>query len=137
MAERRNKRTLSIAVVTFAVIGLLLAWYYAAANYDYDALAGVYVFERNDERCVLDLRPDRSFKEQLSQSGNVRNVEGTWRRYGESHVAFSQTFFTVSGQERNANGEAHGDFEKQLGLFPVLTLAPLPDGPRFRKRLLH
>lgn len=32
---------------------------------------------------------------------------------------------------------SHGEFEKRLGLFPVLTLAPLPEGPQFRKRLLR
>jgi hypothetical protein len=137
MMGRRNKRLISIAVIAFAVIVLFVAWYYVAANYDYRALAGVYVFERNDERCVLDLRSDRTFKEQLSYSGDVRNAEGTWHRYGESHVSFSQPFLKVSGQELNASGEAHGEFEKRLGLFPVLTLAPLPDGPRLRKRLLH
>jgi len=137
MAERRSKRTISIAVSTIAVIGLFMAWYYVAANYDYGVLAGTYVFERNDEKCVLDLRSDRSFSEQLSQSGNIRYVQGTWHRYGESHVSFSQTFLTVSGQELNESGEAHGEFEKRIGLFPVLTLAPLPDGPRFRRRLLR
>jgi hypothetical protein len=136
MAHRRSKRILRIAV-TLAVIGLLLAWYHVAANNDYGALSGVYVFERNDERCVLDLRPDRSFTEELSDSRNIRNVEGTWHRYGQSHVSFSQTFLKVSGQELNASGEAHGEFEKRLGIFPILILAPLPDGPRFRKRLLH
>jgi hypothetical protein len=136
MAERGNKRTIFIAA-TIAFIGLFVAWYHTAANYDYDALAGVYVFERNDERCVLDLRPDRTFQEQLSRSGSVRTAEGTWHRYGESHVSFSQTFLTVSGQELNASGEAHGEFEKRLGLFPMLTLAPLPDGPRLHKRLLR
>jgi hypothetical protein len=137
MAERRNKRLVSIVIVTVVAIGLFAAWYYVAANYDYGTLAGVYIFERNDERCVLDLRPDRSFREQLSYSGNIRQAEGTWHRYGEAHVSFSQTFLTVLGQELNASGEAHGDFEKRLGVFPVLTLAPLPNGPTFRKRLLH
>ena len=57
-------------------------------------------------------------------SGSVRKAEGTWHRYGESHVSFSQTFLTVSGQELNGSGEAHGEFEKRLGIFPVLTQAP-------------
>src|SRR5215471_7548808 len=129
MADRPNKRLVSIAIAMFVAIGLFASWYYIAANYDYGALAGVYIFERNGERCLLDLRADRSFKEQLSSSGNIRQAEGTWHRYGESHVSFSQTFLTVSGQELNASGETHGDFEKRLGLFLVLTLAPLPEGP--------
>ena len=56
--------------------------------------------------------------------------------YGESHVSFSREFLTISGQEVNAEGEAHGEFSKTLGLLPCLILAPLPDGPRFRKKLL-
>ena len=117
-------------------IGLSVAWYYVAANYDYDALAGVYVLDRNGERCLLDLQPDHSFKEELTHAGTFQRVAGTWHRYGQSHVSCSHEFLKVSGQELNAGGEAHGQFEKRLGLFPVLTLAPLPDGPEFRKRLL-
>jgi hypothetical protein len=46
----------------------------------------------------------------------------------------SKEFLKLSGQEFNALGEAHGQFEKSLGLVPYLTLALLPDGPTLRKK---
>jgi hypothetical protein len=55
----------------------------------------------------------------------------------EAHVSFSSEFLKVSGQELDAAGEAHGQFDKTLGLLPYLTLAPLPDGPAFRRKWLR
>jgi hypothetical protein len=67
--------------------------------------------------------------------GDVQKAQGTWHRYGQAHVSFSSEFLIVSGQELNADHEAHGEFGKTAGLLPFLTLAPLPDGPRFAKSL--
>jgi hypothetical protein len=134
VATPRKKHLITAGALVLLVVVLFVGWYSIAANYDYGALAGVYVLDENGERCVLDLRSDRSFTEELVHSGHVQRVAGTWSRYGQAHVSFSHEFLTVSGQELNATGEAHGEFHKQLGVFPVLTLAPLPDGPRFRKR---
>jgi hypothetical protein len=135
-AKQRSRRRVTLAVLALLAVVLFIAWYTVAANYDYSALAGVYVLNQNGERCVLNLRSDRSFTEELTQSGNIQRAAGTWHRYGQAHVSFSLDFLRVSGQELNASGEAHGQFEKSLGLFPVLTLAPLPNGPQFRKRLV-
>src|SRR5258705_2340850 len=55
-----------------------------AANYDYGALAGVYVLNHDGEKCILDLRSDRTFTEELTHSGNVQRATGNWHRYGES-----------------------------------------------------
>jgi hypothetical protein len=112
-------------------------WYSVAANYDYGALAGTYVFHGNGETCTLYLRPDRTFVQELSRSGEIKKSQGHWHRYGESHVSFSNEFLKLSGEELNAAGEAHGEFGKTLEIFPYLVLAPLPDGPRFHKRLFH
>jgi hypothetical protein len=135
-AKRQNNRRVTVAVLALLVLVLFIGWYTVAANYDYSALAGVYVLNQNGERCVLDLRSDRSFTEELTQPGNIQRAAGTWHRYGQAHVTFSREFLRVSGQELNASGEAHGQFEKSLGSFPVLTLGPLPNGPQFRKRLV-
>jgi hypothetical protein len=117
--QRKNR--LFAPVLLFLLVVLFIGWY--AANYDYDALAGVYVLDHNGERCVLDLHSDRSFTEELVHSGDIQKAAGRWYRYGQSHVSFSHEFLKVSGQELNASGEAHGEFEKRLGVFPVLTLA--------------
>ena len=124
---------MTIGIVTG--LALLMAWYAVAADYDYGALAGTYVLSENGVQCTLRLAPDHTFTEETGDSTNHRIVQGQWRRYGESHVSFSSQFIKISGEELNAAGEAHGQFEKILGIWPVLILAPLPDGPRFRRHL--
>jgi len=116
-------------------IALFAVWYSVAANYDYGALAGSYVFHGNGETCTLQLRPDRTFVQELNRSGRTQKSEGQWHRYGEAHVSFSDEFLKVSGEEVNADGQAHGQFDKRFGIFPVLILAPLPSGPQFHKKL--
>jgi hypothetical protein len=118
-------------------IALCVIWYSVASNYDYSALAGTYVFHRNGESCTLYLRPDQTFVQELSRSGEIQRSQGRWHRYGESHVSFSDEFLKVSGEKMNAAGQTHGEFDKWLGMFPTLVLAPLPDGPKFRKKLFR
>jgi len=114
-------------------VALFAIWYSVASNYDYSALAGTYVFHGNGESCTLYLRPDQTFVQELSRSGEIQRSQGRWHRYGESHVSFSAEFLTISGEELNAGGEAHGEFDRVLGIIPKLVLAPLPGGPTFRK----
>jgi hypothetical protein len=123
-------------------IGLLLlvvfgVWYSIAANYDYGALAGTYVFQGTDETCKLYLGADRTFVEEIIRSGQTQKSAGHWNRYGEAHVSFSSEFLKLSNEELDASGQAHGQFDKTLGLFPTLVLAPLPDGPRFHKKWIN
>ncbi len=129
-----GKRTTIAAVVT-VVLTFLLGWYVVAANYGYSSLAGTYVYDQNGEKCTLRLQPDGSFSEELVQKGNSQKAKGTWHRYGEAHVSFSNGFLKISGQELNQNGEAHGQFDKTLGFFPSLTLAPTDRGPRLKRKL--
>jgi hypothetical protein len=116
---------------------ILWVWYSVAANYDYDALAGRYIFHGDGESCTLYLRPDHTFVQELSRSGEVHKSQGQWHRYGEAHVSFSNGFLKLSGEQMNADGQAHGQFDKTLGILPNLVLAPLPNGPRFRKQLFR
>jgi hypothetical protein len=121
----------------FLLAALFWGWYSVAANYDYGALAGTYVFHGKGETCTLHLRPDRTFVQELSRSGEIKKSQGHWHRYGESHVSFSEEFLKLSGEEMNTAGQAHGEFDKLLGIFPTLVLAPLPNGPKFHKKLLR
>ncbi|WP_213804817.1 hypothetical protein [Granulicella sp. dw_53] len=132
------KKFARFGVVLMLLVSAFVGWYSIAANYDYGALSGTYTINRNGEQCTLHLRPDQTFTEELKREGVAQQkAEGRWRRYGQAHVSFSGEFLKVSGQELNASGEAHGQFDKALGLFLSLTLAPLPDGPTFRKKLFH
>ena len=130
---QQMKRLVRVGGVLVVVAVAFVGWYSIAANYDYGALSGTYTLSRNGEKCTLHLRPDQTFSEELNREGVAQKAEGRWRRYGEAHVSFSGEFLKVSGQELNAAGESHGQFNKRLGLMRSLTLAPLPDGPTFQK----
>lgn len=115
---------------------LFCVWYSIAANYSYAALEGTYDYKGKGETCTLYLRSNHTFLQEFRRSGNVQKAQGTWNRYGQSHVSFSQEFLKMSGEEMNADGQAHGQFQKNLGIFPIMVVAPLPDGPHFHRRLL-
>ena len=132
-------KTIFARLVLWILLAIVLfcAWWCVAFNYGYGALAGTYVFHGSGEVCTLYLRPDRTFVQELSRSGEIKKSQGHWHRYGESHVSFSNEFLKLSGEEMNAAGEAHGEFGKTLGIFPYLVLAPLPNGPQFHEKLFH
>jgi hypothetical protein len=124
-------------VLLLLVFPVAWGWYVVAADYDYQALSGTYIFSGGGEQCTLHLRPNETFTQVLSRGGKSQSVQGTWHRYGESHVSFSKEFLPLVGEDLNPLGEPHGQFDKTLGFFPALTLAPLPDGPTFRKQLFR
>jgi len=125
-----------VGTVLFLILAFW-AWYSIAANYDYGAVAGTYIFRGNGETCTLHLHADRSFEQELSRSGATQKAHGHWHRYGQSHVSFSSEFLELFGEEMNAGGEAHGQFEKLIGIFPTLVLAPIPKGPKFHRKLFR
>jgi hypothetical protein len=129
-----RKFLLGVGCGLLLVLVLFELWYSHAANYDYSALSGTYTFDRDSDKCTLHLRRNQTFSEELNRGGVVQKAEGRWRRYGKAHVSFSGEFLIVSGQKLDAAGEADGQFDKKLGLFPYITLAPLPDGPTFHKK---
>ena len=133
--KTKAPRRASIAILLSGV--LFVIWYSVAANYDYGALAGTYVSHSNGATCILQLKPDRTFVEEVNRPGGTQRSEGHWRRYGEAHVAFSKEFLTLPGEETNAEGEADGEFDKRLGIFPTLVLAPVPNGPVLHKKFLR
>jgi hypothetical protein len=138
--EGRNRQMKVFIRVSVGILSALLLfslWYSVAANYDYGALAGTYVFRGNGEICTLYLRPDGTFLQELERSGQTQKAAGRWRRYGEAHVSFSSEFVKIENEELNASAEAHGEFQKSFGLFTKLVLAPVPDGPTFYKRWLR
>jgi hypothetical protein len=131
------KAFIRVSVGIVSALLLFSLWYSVAANYDYGALAGTYVFRGNDEACTLYLRPDQTFLQELKRSGHTQKAAGRWHRYGEAGVAFSSEFVKLQSEELSAAGEAHGEFQKSFGLFKKLVLAPVPDGPTFYKRWLR
>ena len=128
------KKPVRIIGACLLAVFAFFAWYYIAANYDYKALSGTYVYQTNNETCVLYLYPNRTFIQEVNDKGRIQRVQGHWSRFGEAHVAFSSEFLRLPSQDFDASGQAHGEFEKVLGLFPKLSLAPIPGGPTLHKR---
>ncbi|SNS27990.1 hypothetical protein SAMN05421770_101319 [Granulicella rosea] len=124
-------------VLLLLVLPIAWGWYVVAADYDYSALSGTYVFSGGGEKCILRLEPNETFTQILSRDGKTSSVQGSWHRYGEAHVSFSAEFIPLVGEDLKPLGAPHGQFDKTFGFFPSLTLAPLPDGPTFRKKLFR
>jgi len=114
---------LRVSCGIFLAIALFFFWYSVAADYGYRALSGTYTFSSNEERSTLILKSDHSFQQELSVHGKLESATGTWRRIGESGVAFSKEFLIVSGQEPGADRTAYGEFHKNYGFLVSLTLS--------------
>jgi hypothetical protein len=122
---------------------LLAGWWFIASNYDYDALAGTYVFHGDGVTSTLVLRKDTTFHQTNVAHGVKTQADGQWRRIGEGGVNFSSEFLRVPGakdylEELPGQGDGgpedhqfFGDFSKFLGLYPSLELR---GGPVFHKR---
>jgi hypothetical protein len=137
--EESMSKTIFLRMASGVVLSIVLicVWYGVASNYGYGSLAGTYIFHGDGEICTLSLRPDQTYVEELTRSNETQKSQGQWHRYGQAHVSFSNEFLKLSREELNAEGHAHGQFEKTLGLLPTLVLAPLPKGPRFHRRLFR
>lgn len=125
-----------MGIIVLAIV-LFTVWYFVAANYDYGALSGQYVFRGDGEVCVLSLRSDGTFTQEVSRSGEVQRSQGHWHRIGEAGVSFTDEFMRLPGGELDESGKIYGEFDKTLGIFPKLVLSPSPDGPTLRRRVLH
>jgi hypothetical protein len=119
-AIRISALVIGALVVLWFCFGL---WYVIATDYGDNVVSGTYCLAQNGEVSTLVVKPDHTFQQQLTRAGKVAKATGTWRTFGEGHVAFSTEFIVVSGQELGANRTAYGEFHKTLGLFPAyLTL---------------
>ena len=134
-----KKKRLPIRLIAggFSFLAVLCIWYSIATDYDYGALAGTYRFHGGAETCILHLQADGTFQQEITRPSGASKSQGRWHRYGQSHVSFSAQFQTLVGEELNSAGEAHGQFEKTLGIFPELVLAPLANGPKFHRVIFH
>jgi hypothetical protein len=132
--ERKVAAWIGIVFLLAVVVGTF--WYWEGENFSDGAVSGTYIHHTNGETSTLVLKPDRSFQQELDVAGTVRHAEGSWRVSGEGHIAFSGEFLRVSGEEMSPAGQAYGQIENWFGVVSI-TLAPNPDGPRFRKKLLR
>lgn len=115
----------AFAKATGAVVFLLalfVLWYTVASDYGDGVTSGTYHLSQNGETSTLVLKPDHTFRQELSRSGELRRAEGSWRRIGEGGVVFSKEFLAVSGQELDPDGTAIADLKKKFGFLVSLEM---------------
>ncbi|HVT95901.1 MAG TPA: hypothetical protein VHE33_00240 [Acidobacteriaceae bacterium] len=134
MPRRRAAWIIVAAVLTLCAA---MGWYCLAADYDYPSLAGTYVFQDDAGSCTLRLYANRNFEEELKILGNVRIARGSWRRFGESGMALSDSFLKVPGQKPGPSGENYATFYKRLGIFPVLQIDSTSGRLQFHRKLIN
>jgi hypothetical protein len=141
---KRLTRAVGLALLPFAAFWV---WYSIAADYDYGALSGTYIYRSSQESSTLVLNSDRTFQQTLSRSGTLTRTTGTWRRIGEGGVVFSGSFLRLPGQRSYsdspvsehsaANDEFYGHFVKILTVYPKLSLDGGSNELVFHKNLFH
>ena len=93
-----------------------------ASDYSDGIAAGTYYLTDNGQTSTLVRKSDHTFRQELTEQGEVRHVTGTWRRSGEAGIAFSNDLLLISGEEPSAHGtpysNIHKDFEFLVSIIP-------------------
>jgi hypothetical protein len=109
-------------VSVFLLAGIGICWFVIASDYSDTAASGTYGLVHDGVRSTLVLRPDHSFRQEVSDSGGIRRAEGTWGRVGEGGVVFSRDFLTFPGEQRGEDGTAYSDMQRTFGILIHLSL---------------
>jgi hypothetical protein len=110
------------AASVLLLAGIGICWFVVASDYSDSAASGTYRLAYKGMRSTLVLRPDHSFRQEVSDSSGIQRAEGTWRRVGEGGVAFSRDFLTLPGEERGEDGTAYSDMQRKFGILIRLSL---------------
>jgi hypothetical protein len=111
-------------------------WFFEAGNFSYENVPGTYDWRRNDQTCVLVLRPNHTFQQQLRSGSTIQNAAGTWRLFpgdSMSHIALSSEFLLLPKQASSREGTVYGHLDNLFGALSI-TFEPEPDGPVFHKK---
>ena len=117
-------KRIAIAVCAmFVLAALALCWFVIASNYSDAAAFGTYKLSHEGLSSNLNLRPDHTFTQEIRDSQGARSTKGTWRRFGEAGIHFSEDFLTLPGQQGGEeDGSAYAQMEKDLGILIRLSL---------------
>ena len=123
------------------LIALLLAllwtlWYWDAGDFRDSSVSGTYTIQFAGSASTLVLSPDHSFRQEVDHAGTLKQTTGSWRVLGLGTIEFSGDFQRLPGQEVHVDGSAYGYLSNLFGLRSI-QLAPEPNGPTFRKKLLR
>lgn len=145
MPSERRRAAQILLKLCACLVGFCI-WFYIAADNDYSGLAGTYVYRGHDVRCVLRLRSDGSFHQELTSSSGTQTADGRWHRMGEGSVSFSLGFLRLPHAQTfverfhmrygSPDDDAYfGHFERILTLYPKLILDGDGDDPVLYRRL--
>jgi hypothetical protein len=128
-------RFATVLVACFAVV----LWYVEAGNFSDSNITGVYIASRSGQTSTLTLLPDHTFRQELDEAGTSVYAQGKWQLFpsdSRGHIAFSNEFLRLAGQQLNPDGTAYGQLENWFGMFSI-SLASPSGGLKFRKRLIR
>jgi hypothetical protein len=100
-------------------------------------VAGKYVSNSSNGRNSIQLKPDHTFEQEWIANGQTKHASGSWRRFGEAGVAFSNSFLGASTAAA-ADNNVYGMLDSTFG-FITLTLDPRYDTApvQFHKKLFR
>jgi hypothetical protein len=130
-----SSRTRKVAVL---FIGLFaIGWWWMGWDFSDWKVAGRYVSNSGDVHNSLQLKPDHTFEQEMIVHGQTKYASGSWRRFGQAGVAFSNSFLGASPSAVTDNN-LHGMLDSTFG-FITLTLTPRYDATpaRFHKQLFR
>jgi hypothetical protein len=117
-----TKPVLAFGVVLLAVIFGFAVWWVVASDYSDAVASGTYHFRQAGVVSTLVLKPDHTFRQELTQAGSTKQAIGTWRHSGQGGISFSEEFLAVPGEEIEPDGTSFADMHKALGLIVTLQM---------------
>lgn len=113
-----------------------MLWYGKTGPSKDETLAGDYAGDEPGVSATLSLKPDNSFEQTVSSSGNTRHARGIWRLNQQGDIDFSREFLKSSGEPLKEDETASAWNPKGSNLQIKISRIPSSGAPVFRKQLL-
>jgi hypothetical protein len=118
MSARAKRAGILLAVLLTSLCG----WWLVASDYGDAVVYGTYHLAQNGVECMLVMKPDHTFEQELMREGTEMHALGQWRRVGEGGISFSKDFLAVPGAEREPDGSSFADIHKAFGVLVTLEM---------------
>jgi hypothetical protein len=130
------RKTTKRAAILICLLLLAVFWWWHSWNFEDRFVVGEYVAKTEGECNVLELNSDHTFNQKVSKGDRLTvPAAGTWRRFGEAGVAFSNSFIGAT-PDAFTNNNVYAMLDNTFG-FHSLTVDPQTKPLTFHKRLLH
>ena len=65
------KKPVRVGGIIILALAAFWVWWSVASNYDVGSISGTYVFRNSVTKCILYLRPDGTFSQELNSEGGT------------------------------------------------------------------